>query len=377
MKKNGFLIFIIASILISVVGFTILIIQQERILRKYFIIDPQERMKVYKTSLSNSLAKYFIKENKAYTVDQVIDYIKKYGRTSLFEFIYLFKDRDGKMQQISNLGMTGVVNAVLTGGDIYPMTIDNGKIDGYLVVLLKETGESELKEGLKKYNIISYSLRFMFLLLIVAFSLIIFYHNYSAKMKLAMQIAEIRASNDGLTGLHTHSYFAKMLDIEVRKFQIYHTPIALLILDIDNFKNLNDTFGHLAGDKILADLSKIIRSSTRATDITSRYGGEEFGVIIPYVEKDGRLQDRMTLKNYIINIQEVAEKIRKNVEDYRSDFLPPETKVTISIGGSFYYHRTDDASSTNLLQRADKALYKAKRHGRNRACIDYESALPY
>lgn len=377
MKKQPLLIIIVTCIIISIFGFTFLIVQQERILRKYFIIDPQERMKAYKASLSNSLAKYFIRENKSSTVDQVIDYIRRYGRTSLFDFIFLFKDKDDRIRQISNIGMTSVVSAVLTGENVYPTAIDNGKIDGYLVVMLKETGEAELKEGLQKYNLISYSIRFMFLLLLTAFSIIIFYHLYSAKMKLAIRIAEMKASNDGLTGLYTHEYFMKVLNIEVDKFRIYHTPIALLILDIDNFKRLNDNFGHVKGDDVLADVAKIIKFSTRATDILSRYGGEEFALIVPYVEKGGKARDRANLKEFITGVKELAERIRQNVEDYKSEFLPEDTRVTISIGGSFYYHRTDSITGTNLLQRADMVLYRAKRLGRNRVCFDYESALPY
>ncbi|MFA5146436.1 MAG: GGDEF domain-containing protein [Candidatus Omnitrophota bacterium] len=374
MKKRSFLFIILLVMAVCISGVSFLILQQENILRKYFILDPQERMKEYKASLANSLSKYFTRENKSSPINDITDYIGKYGRTSLFDLMFVFRDGDGSMKQISKIGVTAVTKDALSSEYVYPVTVDNGRVDGYLMVMIKETGEAELREGLKKYSAISYSLRFMFILIIAALAVILIYHSYSAKMKLARDIAEMKASNDGLTGLHTHEYFLKELNIEIEKFRIYHTPVALLILDIDYFKKLNDQFGHLAGDRVLEGVSKIIKFSTRATDILARYGGEEFAVIIPYVAKAGRVRSKENLRNFIDELKGVAERIRKNVEDYRAEFLPDSFRVTISIGGAFFYNRRDNLTSAAILQKADRALYKAKRTGRNKACIDYESS---
>ena len=373
MKQARSYILIIICAATCIAGFSTLIFQQESILRKYFISDPQERMDKFKESLSGSLGKYFIKENRNSGPEEVADYIKRFGRTSLFELVFIFRDKDGSMKEISRSGVTPVTYKSLAGENVYPTTIDGGRTEGYLMVIIKETGESEFEKGLKKYIMISYSLRFLFFLLIAALSMVLFYHYYSAKMKLARDIAEARASNDGLTGLHTHEYFGKMLNIEVEKFRIYHTPLALLMLDIDHFKDFNDKYGHPAGDKILEIAANIIKLSTRATDILARYGGEEFAIVIPYVKTDAA-RDKDALKDFIREIENIAERIRKNAEDYKAEFLPQTSHFTISIGVSFCYKRSDTITGATLLEKADKALYEAKRLGRNRVYIDYESA---
>ncbi len=373
-KSTKFLTLLLACLILSIAGFSFLILQQENVLRTYFIVNPQERIKEYRESLSNSLSKNFIKENKTSTLPEVMDYLKKYGRTSLFESIFIFKDKDGQTKQITRSGISPVTEEVFTSEVVYPVTIDNGNIQGYLLIIIKEAGAAELQEGLAKYRAISYSLRFLFLLLTAALLTIAFYHTYSAKIKLAKEIAEIKASNDGLTGLHTHDYFIKILDIEVDKFKIYNIPIALLMLDIDHFKSFNDKFSHPAGDKILEEVARLIKTNTRATDILARYGGEEFAVIIPYVTRPNETLDKKErLKIFIDEIKNVAERIRKGAEENKIEFLSNVLNVTISIGAAFYYKKSSDASSHSLLRKADSALYRAKALGRNRTWIDFES----
>ncbi len=374
-KTTKFFIILIIYIIVGVMGFNYLILQQENILRKYFIVDPQEKIKENNLSLADSLCKYFVRENKTSTLDDVIDYIKKYGRTSLFELLFVFKDNNN-VRQISKAGVSTLTKATFANEKVYPVSIDNGRIPGYLLILIKETGAAELEAGFRKYKTISYSLRFLFLLLTGALLIIAFYHTYSAKMKLARDIAEMKASNDSLTGLHTHEYFMKALNIEIEKFKIYNTPIALLMLDIDNFKSFNDKFGHLAGDKVLQEVTKIIKSNTRATDILGRYGGEEFAVIVPYVAiLSDKLDKKEKLKLFVHEIKNVAERIRRNVESAQIEFQNSPLTITMSIGGAFYYKRSAGISSHALLHRADNALYKAKRLGRNRVYIDYESSV--
>jgi diguanylate cyclase (GGDEF)-like protein len=376
--KKQFLVVLFAYIILGILGFSYLILQQENILRKYFVIDPQERVKQTNLSLCNSLSRYFIRENKDATLDQVADYIAKYGRPSLFEMVFVYKDKDGTMKQIDRSGVSPVTKDAFTSETVYPITIDSGRGQGYLLITTKESGKAELEEGLRKYKTISYSLRFLFGLLVIALLIIVFYHTYSAKMRLARDLAEIKASNDGLTSAYTHEYFMKILGIEVEKFRIYNSPLALLMLDIDYFKNFNDRYGHLAGDKVLQEVAKIIKSTTRATDIVARYGGEEFSVIIPYVAKnDGRSKDeKARLKDFISEIKNVADRIRQNVEECGLEFDSGILKVTVSVGGAFYYRKFENISRDDLLQKADLALYKAKRLGRNKVCIDYESSKP-
>ena len=165
------------------------------------------------------------------------------------------------------------------------------------------------------------------------------------------------------------------LDIEVGKVNIYDTPLALLMLDVDHFKNFNDTHGHLAGDRVLKEVSDVIKLSTRASDILARYGGEEFSVIVPYVPKSGDIPGRRRYADFLREIKNVADRIRKNVESkeirYNSDIL----RVTVSVGVAFYYKKSHSMTGAELIEKADKALYQAKSIGRNKVCID-RSSLP-
>lgn len=373
-QKTKFLALILICVVIAITGFNFLILKQDQILRKYFIETPQAKIREFNASLANSLSKYFERENRAATLEQVAEHIRRYGRTSLFEQVFIFKAPDGTLQQVSKLGVMPARPDVLSSEHVYPAAIANGAVDGYLIILINEMASDELKEGLVKYRVISYSIRVVFLFLLLTLLVIVFYQDYSAKMRLARDIAEIRASNDGLTGLHTHEYFMKALEIEVKKFRIYQTPIAVLMLDIDHFKDFNDRYGHLAGDRVLQEVANLVKLNTRATDILARYGGEEFSVIMPYVARDKEMAMEERLRGFTDEINEIAERIRTGVEARTVDFQSKTLNVTISIGVSFCYFASEKVSSAGLIQRADNALYKAKELGRNRVCIDHESS---
>jgi diguanylate cyclase (GGDEF)-like protein len=331
-------------------------------------------MDKFYSSVSASLSRYFARENASAGIGGVAAYLNKYGRTSLFEMLFVFTDDRGVTKEIKKSGITVVTKAALKGESVYPVKIDNGRIDGYLVISIKKIGDAELREGLGRYRSISLSLRFLYILLIIALAVILLYNEYSAKMRLARDIAEIKASNDGLTGLYTHDYFMKALEVEVERFRIYNTPIALLMLDIDGFKRFNDEFGHQAGDKVLQEVAKIIKLNTRATDILARYGGEEFAIIMPYTGRPDRRNNKRHLRNFVHEIREVAERIRWNLEGAKIEYMSYRLKVTISVGAAYYYRRNGALNSAVLLRKADTFLYKAKRLGKNRVCIDYGAA---
>ncbi|WP_420488751.1 sensor domain-containing diguanylate cyclase [Paenibacillus caui] len=155
------------------------------------------------------------------------------------------------------------------------------------------------------------------------------------------------ARKDPLTGLMNRRSFEEFCAV----FDQNGQPFSLLILDIDRFKYVNDTFGHLAGDEVLKFLSQKILSSVRAEDLCFRFGGEEFIVILP----NTRLS-----KAFL-----TAERIRKDVE--RSDTLPIGRPVTVSIGIAEYPAQSSDFQE--LFEMADKALYRAKEEGRNRTIV--------
>jgi len=157
---------------------------------------------------------------------------------------------------------------------------------------------------------------------------------------------------DGMTELHNFRYFELRLKEEVVRHKRTKSGLSLLILDVDNFKNFNDTMGHPAGDEVLRKIALILKESVRENDIVSRYGGEEFAIILPVVDKEGA--------------RILAERIRENIEQtyFEHEEIQPLGKVTISIGVAALQEDGDDYQE--LLNSADKALYAAKNDGRNR-----------
>ncbi len=152
------------------------------------------------------------------------------------------------------------------------------------------------------------------------------------------------AVRDGLTGLFNRRYFNELVNVEVNRVKRFPTALSLLMLDIDNFKNYNDTQGHQAGDELLKSAAKVFKNSVRAVDIVSRYGGEEFVIILPQADKKAA--------------QIIAERLRVQISLY----LP----TTVSIGIATL---PDDASEVEqLIEKADAALYQAKKTGKNKWC---------
>jgi diguanylate cyclase (GGDEF)-like protein len=157
------------------------------------------------------------------------------------------------------------------------------------------------------------------------------------------------STTDSLTTLFNHRYFLLTLDREIDRLKRYPKPLCLLMLDIDDFKMYNDTYGHLAGDSLLKDLSALLKDNLRNVDIICRYAGDEFVAILP--ETDVREAEIIAhkLKNALIQ-----QRFRK--------------KVTISIGIA---KCGTDMSRRDLIMKADQALYQSKRGGRNRICCFY------
>jgi len=160
---------------------------------------------------------------------------------------------------------------------------------------------------------------------------------------------------DGLTKLYNSRYFYNQIRAEIDRTSRYQRPLSLLLLDIDKFKEYNDGYGHLEGDKVLISMGGVIKSCLRKMDSAYRYGGEEFTVILPETEGD--------------EAATVAERIRSMVAEDR--FYPqgdddPRT-ITISIGVTEY---VPDEEVAIFVQRADKAMYLSKQSGRNRvSCL--------
>ena len=159
---------------------------------------------------------------------------------------------------------------------------------------------------------------------------------------------------DGLTQVYNRRYFEELLRREIDRALRYPQKFSLLMIDIDDFKKINDTYGHPAGDKILKGIADLIACRIRSTDFVARYGGEEFSVISPHTDKRGA----SVLAARLVDLVNRAEFI---VEDSKM------VKAYISIGVATF--REDATTRSELIQRADKALYQAKSLGKNRVCL--------
>ncbi|HET9482055.1 MAG TPA: sensor domain-containing diguanylate cyclase [Candidatus Polarisedimenticolia bacterium] len=160
------------------------------------------------------------------------------------------------------------------------------------------------------------------------------------------------ANRDSLTNLSTKRFLNLKLGELVHKSQQNHTPLSVIIFDIDHFKQFNDTCGHLAGDEILKGAAALMRAQLRGDDIPARYGGEEFVIVLPNTSKDDAVR--------------IAEKIRKAIESHPfpgGNGVPPRT---VTVSGGVAALMLDGKSSQELLSAADQALYLAKERGRNR-----------
>ncbi|MEW5743322.1 MAG: GGDEF domain-containing protein [Myxococcota bacterium] len=157
---------------------------------------------------------------------------------------------------------------------------------------------------------------------------------------------------DGLTQVSNRRYFEDTLDRELSRCRRYQRSLSLVLVDVDHFKRINDTWGHLAGDAVLKEVATTIRRRIRREDVIARYGGEEFALLLPEIDLKGAVA--------------MAEKVRKLVEKHTFQFDGEDIPVTISAGVSALAKKNETGAA--LVKRADAKLYEAKDRGRNRVC---------
>jgi diguanylate cyclase (GGDEF)-like protein len=171
-------------------------------------------------------------------------------------------------------------------------------------------------------------------------------------------LLEKESITDSLTGLYNRRYLDRRLEEELARAKRYALPLSILLVDIDHFKNVNDTYGHQAGDLVLSYLGKLVLNAVRTSDIAARYGGEELLVIAPNTP--------------IVPAGALAERLRHHIESHELVLTSESSKrqsihITVSIGVAVSTPRIDDIKK--IVHEADAALYRAKQEGRNRVVV--------
>ncbi|MDT8405559.1 GGDEF domain-containing protein [Sulfuriflexus sp.] len=164
-----------------------------------------------------------------------------------------------------------------------------------------------------------------------------------------------QSHRDGLTGLYNHTYMQELLDRELSRAQRHKRPLSILMFDLDHFKHINDTYGHLAGDDMLQNIARVVQRSARKEDMAARYGVEEFMLILPETDKE--------------EASIMAERLRSDVASTRIATDAGELGITISIGVVSYDSYGSEITKRNIIRTADKAMYISKNGGRNRVTV--------
>jgi diguanylate cyclase (GGDEF)-like protein len=179
----------------------------------------------------------------------------------------------------------------------------------------------------------------------------------------AFLATERNAVTDGLTGLYNRQFFDSSMRRETKRAERYSLTFSLVLLDLDNFKEVNDRYGHQVGDEALSACSQIIRRSVREIDVPCRYGGEEFALILPETEREGA---------YI-----VSERIRWDVEELFQNQTIREHRLDLSVSGGVAIYPIDSSSEEELVAMADQALYRSKDAGKNRVTLHADEKRNY
>ncbi len=174
------------------------------------------------------------------------------------------------------------------------------------------------------------------------------------------QLVKLEHENitDPLLGIYNRRYLNRKLEEETTRALRYKMPLSILMVDVDHFKRINDTYGHQVGDQALIHLSKVLLDSVRNLDVVARYGGEEVLVIVPDTAPQTAAELAKRLNQYVES---------RALTITNSNGLPQEIRMTISIGVASLDYRTDNMQK--LLERADAALYQAKQNGRNQVVV--------
>ncbi len=183
--------------------------------------------------------------------------------------------------------------------------------------------------------------------------------HYQGQLQKALDKLAMVSRIDGLTQIYNRKHWQESLEQEFAKAQRHGNNVSLIMFDLDHFKQLNDTYGHQGGDKVLIEVSKTVSDLLRVEDVFGRYGGEEFAIVLPETDLSGAV--------------ELAERICKTLASTPLSYQKSEMNISVSIGVAELVET--DYSYEDLISKADRALYVAKDSGRNQVCSDQPFAI--
>jgi diguanylate cyclase (GGDEF)-like protein len=324
----------------------------------------QKNWKRYSYPATSPALQEFFKENQILQIQEIeqvqepqLKSFLEQLKTKQFVFAYLGTPMSQVRMNEIRKGVLPLLESFLPSlHDQEDMDIDNilGNLEEYLSSeSLHRAGFLFMDNSKSHRNIDSNDIRFLETLMRTASYM---YQNLSLMDQLRFLFikAEKEAITDPLTNLYNYRYFIHQLNHEISRAQRHHSMFSLIMIDIDFFKNYNDTYGHQSGDLILQRIAQSMVENTRNSDMVCRYGGEEFCIICPELTKE--------------DAKKTAEKLRQIVEKLELPKIEtiPGDQLTISSGISSFPE--DGSSAYQLILHADKALYRAKESGRNKVC---------
>ncbi|MFA6636450.1 MAG: diguanylate cyclase [Candidatus Omnitrophota bacterium] len=369
--KTRFAAYIVILAILSWFMFNFLIASQSSIMHKYFIERPTAYNAERAERLAGSIYKSFRIEVPDLSLEKIQAFVKRYDDLPFLSVNFVYKDDSGQMRSVLR-SIEGI--DILSADYVYPISQESGEIGTLMVYDINK----EYKKGLEEYNHMMALTRIFFGAILFLLTSLLVYREYSAKIAEEKRLAEYHAVHDGLTGLHTQKYFKQHLEREVSRSKRYKSPLSLIMCDVDHFKNFNDTYGHLAGDKALKTVAEIILSNVRASDIVARYGGEEFAILLVEAGAEEVKSAAKRLKSLTDEAITIASRIKSGVAKKDIPVDRSTARLTLSMGISCYDGR-EDYKPEYLIVTADNALYNSKNSGRNRITLyhadtkDFES----
>ncbi|MFH1798830.1 MAG: GGDEF domain-containing protein [Candidatus Omnitrophota bacterium] len=355
--KTRFAIYLMLLAVISWFLFNFLLNSQSVIMHKYFIEKPSSYNLERAERLASSIYQSFKKEITSPSFEDIQAFINKYNDIPFLSVNFIFQDESGVMKSV--LQDVKEID-ILSAEYVYPIRYADKEIGTLMVYDINK----EYKKGLSEYSHMMNVTRISFAALLLLLLSIACFREYSAKIEELKQIAEYKAIHDGLTGLYTHKYFKESLEREIGRCQRYKHPLSLIMCDIDHFKQFNDKYGHLAGDKAIQSVARIITENVRSSDLVARYGGEEFAILLIETGREEAISIARRLKTLTNEAVEVASRIRNKIEQTQIEIDQQKVGITISLGIASC-NADADYKPEYLISEADHALYESKSGGRN------------